>query len=307
MFKKNTKIVKLLGGMGNQMFNYAFGKALEHETGAKVLFDISSFKVAKKRIVGNTGKNKKGVCVRQYEIDIFPNINIELSNKFQSNLVKISNILKLSKKYKEKDPFYYNEEALKNNKYRYFTGYYQNEKYFKSIREQLLHDFELPPLRENDLYNKQLLEEIQSASNPVFIQVRRDDYIVLGHVLSLDYYKKAVEYIKSHIENPTFFVFCAEDPEYIKNEFDIGVEFKLIGEKNKTRETFYENMRLMKACKHGILANSSYCWWAAWLNNYKDKIIIAPTPWLNGGDEIIPEDWIKIDCKQKNAETGAAV
>ena len=70
--------------------------------------------------------------------------------------------------------------------------------------------------------------------------------------------------------------------------------FKLIGENNKTRETFYENMRLMRACKHAIIANSSYSWWAAWLNEYKDKIVIAPTPWMNNDDKIIPEEWIKI-------------
>jgi hypothetical protein len=165
---------------------------------------------------------------------------------------------------------------------------------FKSIREELIKDFELPAIKEEDDYNKNLLKEIESSNNPVFIHVRRDDYTKLGYSIALDYYRKAVEYIKSKVDNPTFFVFCAEDVDYIKNEFDIGVEYKLIGEKNKTQENFYENMRLMKACKHAIIANSSYSWWAAWLNECEDKIIIAPTPWLNNDDRIICENWIKI-------------
>ena len=106
---------------------------------------------------------------------------------------------------------------------------------------------------------------------------------------------KAVKHIKEHVENPTFFVFCAEDPDYIKNEFNIGCEFKLIGENNKTRETFYENMRLMQACKHCIIANSSYSWWAAWLNENSDKIVIAPSPWMRGDSKIVCDDWVKIE------------
>lgn len=285
---KKTKIIKFIGGLGNQMFQYALGKAIEKETNVKVLFDTSSYDKLKYKY------NKKGLSVRKYEMYIFQNANIKLANKFETLLTKIINLIGITKKYKEKDAFNYDESIFTNDKYSYYTGYYQNEKYFKSIREQLIKDFELPPIKENDEYNKTLLKEIESSNNPVFIHIRREDYLALGFCITLDYYKKAVEYIKSKVENPTFFVFCAEDVDYIKNEFDIGCEFKLIGEKNKTRESFYENMRLMKACKHAIVANSSYSWWAAWLNENEDKIVIAPTPWLDNDDKIICEDWIKI-------------
>ena len=292
--KAKTKVVKFLGGLGNQMFQYAFAKALEEKTGSKVFFDISSYKKAEKNIVKNTDTYKNGLSVRQYEINIFQNADITIANKNKTLLIKIFNLLGLSKKYKEKDAFNYDERVFTDKKFRYFTGYYQNEKYFNFLKERLIKDFELPKLKESDEYNKALLEEINSCKNPVFIHVRRGDYMGLGYSVSIEYYKKAVEYIKNNVENPTFFVFCAEDTEYIKNEFDIGCDFKLIGEKNKTRETFYENMRLMLACKHGIIANSSYSWWAAWLNQNKNKIIIAPSPWLNGSDKIICDNWIKI-------------
>ena len=290
---QKTKIVKFIGGMGNQMFQYAFGKALEHKTGAKVLFDISSYKKNKKNIVKGTDKYKNGLSVRQYEINIFKNADITLAGKPETLFIKILNLIGLSKKFKDKTPFKYSQDVF-NDKYRYYTGYYQNEKYFKEIRQSLLKDFSLPPLKENDEYNKNLLKQIEDTENSVFIHVRRGDYINAGYLIPDEYYKKAVCYIKEHVEDPVFFVFCAEDTEYIKNKFDIGCKFKLIGEKNQTRENFYENMRLMKACKHGIIANSSYSWWAAWLNEYKEKIIVAPSPWLGDSDDIICEDWVKI-------------
>lgn len=288
MAKAKKKIIKFIGGLGNQMFQYALGKAIEKNSTAKVLFDITSY--------GNPKyiNNKRGLAVRKYEMHIFQNANIKIANKFETLIIKFLNLIGITKKYKEKDPFKYDESIFVNNNYSYFTGYYQNENYFKSIREELIKDFELPAIKENDDYNRNLLEEIKNSNNSVFIHVRREDYIPLGYCITLDYYKKAVEYIKTKVENPTFFVFCAEDEDYIKNEFDIGCKFKFIGEKNKTRESFYENMRLMKACKHAIIANSSYSWWAAWLNEYKDKIVIAPSPWLKNDDKIICDNWVKI-------------
>ena len=292
---KKTKIIKFIGGLGNQMFQYALGKALEEKADCEVLFDISSYAKAQKTIVDNSGKDKNGLCIRQYEIDIFKNADIKLANKLQITNVKISNLLGLSKKYKERNAFNFDEAIFTNDKYNYFSGYFQNEKYFKTIKKRLIKDFELPELKNNDEYNKNLLEEIKSVKNSVFIHVRRDDYIKLGYSISLDYYKKAVRYINEHVEDPQYFVFCAEDIDYIKNEFKIDAEFSLIGEKNKTRETFYENMRLMKACKHAIIANSSYSWWSAWLSEDKDKIVVAPSPWMNNNDDIICDNWVKIE------------
>ena len=91
--------------------------------------------------------------------------------------------------------------------------------------------------------------------------------------------KKANEWLNKYLR-------YYEDTEYIKNNFDIGADFELVGEKNNTRESFYENMRLMSACKHAIIANSSYSWWAAYLSDFDGKIVIAPTPWLNNQDEV---------------------
>lgn len=297
-------IVKLMGGIGNQMFQCAFGKALEKITGRKVLFDKFWFEEAAKTIIGDTGKNASGVSIRAFELYIFKNLEIEYATseevkKCQNiNLPKfIKKMFKLTNKNNciiESNAFAYDKKLLCPRRDAYYDGYFQNEKYFLSIKDKLKSWFELPALRENDDYNRELLEKINASENSVFIHVRREDYVNLDWLISQDYYKNAVKYIQDRVQNPKFFVFCAEDPQYIRENFDIGVEYELIGEENKTRENFFENMRLMMACKHAIIANSTYSWWAAWLSDFEGKIVIAPSPWINGQDDIVCEKWIKI-------------
>lgn len=296
--------VRLRGGMGNQMFQYAFGKALEHRTGIPVQFDLSYFNDASKMIVNNTGRDSSGYWIRTYEIGIFPNLNLPIADqtkleKLRKNKIPFRKLFGI-KKYKDyvpDDSFpydFYDERLFHQKQNTIFNGYYQNEKYFDDIRGVLLHDFQFPNIRSDDTYNQSLYDKILHTENSVFIQVRREDYAERSWMLPLSYYKSAVEYIRSHINNPHFFVFCAEDPEYIKNNFDIGVPFELVGEKNFEPNNYYENMRLMNTCQHAILANSTYCWWAAYLSDQRRKITIAPSPWLDGRNDIICKNWIKI-------------
>ncbi len=316
MQKEKLKIVRLQGGVGNQMFQYAFGKALEHRLGQKVLFDKLDFDKERLTIVGNTNKNKDGICIRQYELGIFnPEIEfatqeqidkakgkeLKIKSKLRNYIIKLTDKEKY-KHYKikagiitEKSMFSYSDVFFEDFDSVYYDGYFQNEKFFKEISPFLKKTFILPPIRENDTYNKDLFDKVTNTPNSVFVHVRRDDYLTLGCELNNDYYQKAAKYIADRTDNPHFYVFCAEDTDYIKNGFDLGFPFELIGEKNKTAETYYENMRLMMACKHSIIANSSYSWWAAWLSFYEGKIVTAPSPWSADKDEIICPEWIKIE------------
>lgn len=293
MFK--VKIIKLQGGLGNQMFQYAFGKVLEKKLSVKILFDTFSYKKQPQK------RNSK-LSQRDYELGIFDLLQVDSITSFQLILVKIvcciSKIFHLPffVKYKEKKYSEYNVNLLKEKKYLYYIGYFQNEFYYQGIKDELKKIFRLPPLKENDKENYYLLKKIEQTNNSVFIHVRRDDYVSLDLNISDIYYKKAVAYIKQRVPDACFFVFCAEDVDYIKKHFDIGVEFEIIGEKNKTRENYYENMRLMMACKHAIIANSSYSWWAAYLSDQEEKIVIAPSPWLEGCDDIICHNWVKIEA-----------
>ncbi|MCX2716493.1 alpha-1,2-fucosyltransferase [Helicobacter sp. MIT 21-1697] len=137
------------------------------------------------------------------------------------------------------------------------------------------------------------------AQNSVFIHIRRGDYCTHSWQVDLSYYKKAVATIASKINNPQFFLFCA-DREFARN-LDLGYPFVDMTTENITADNHYEDLTLMAHCQHGIVANSTYSWWAAYLISNPQKIIIAPTPWLLGNDEIICADWIKIEAAREVA------
>ena len=294
----NVKIVKLMGGLGNQMFQYAFGLLVRKVYNCPLFFDNSYFE--------EMDFEKNELPKRVYELDIFKNIiDIEFAPKDlvnscyeKSHLPKILCSLFGLPYYKhfirEKNAFRFDKRLFKQKGKTLYEGYFQNEKYLDGMREILKGKFELPPIKEDDEYNKSLYERIKSFENSVFIHLRRSEYVNLKMDISLDYYKKAVKYIMDRVKNPKFFVFCSEDADYVKNEFDIGCDFELVGEQNTTRENFYENMRMMMLCKHAIIANSSYSWWAAWLSDFDKKIVTAPSPWLNNQDDVICKNWVKI-------------
>ncbi len=161
-------------------------------------------------------------------------------------------------------------------------GYFQSEKYFKDIRLILLKDFTLKKKTKNFLKFEKLITGVSSVS----IHVRHGDYVerkITGKyhgILGLDYYRQAIELIRKKIKTPRFFVF-SDDPTI--SDFS-GL-------------TNPEELILMSFCKHNIIANSSFSWWAAWLNKNPSKIVIAPKKWFRTktDSEIIPQGWIMVE------------
>lgn len=300
-----------MGGIGNQMFQYAFGKALSFFTGEEVLFDKLNYKARKKEERGKSGVDKKGICIRDYELGIF-NLNIQFADKKQIKEVKNKPLLKIPKfirkKLHIKDTILSNNivEEKQNNCYEpelfnisgdtYYEGYFQSEKYFKDISSFLISAFRFPFFKDNE--NQRLADKILNAQNAVFMQVRRGDYLTLAKtnsiMCSVEYYKKGAEYIAQRVENPKFFVFSAEDPDWAIKNLKIGFPFEIIGTENTGKEKYYENMHLMSLCRHAVLANSSYSWWGAWLNQNQNKIIVAPDPWLLNNSDVCCDSWVKI-------------
>lgn len=286
------KVVKLMGGLGNQMFQYAFGQALQNANPKdKVLYDVEWFKKAHK------GK----VAARELGLSLF-GINPPQATPKQAKIFAGKN--KIYNLFCPKIPRIidagwgkFRPEILHQSGNIYYNGYFQNEEYFANIDAQIRRDFAYPPLEKDDSFNQEWLKKIQAAENPICIHLRRGDYLNLaGWVLPLSYYQNAVAYIKAHVKNPTFFVFGSECDDYIQNEFDIGAPFELVGEENARNHADWKDMMLMSACKHAVIANSTFSWWAAWLGENKTDsgIIVAPSPFVEN-DEIIPTRWIKIE------------
>lgn len=265
-----VKIVKIYGGLGNQMFQYAFGKALEN-AGEKVRYDVSWFK-----------KNKSGT-IRSLGLGAYK-LKLKKSNFFYRFLCS---------KVKEKETNVFEPELLSLQGCKYYVGYFQSERYFANYREQLVQDFQLSyPLNKA---NQDILEKIKNT-NSVSLHVRRGDYVKLAHiydVCSAEYYSNAIKYIAEHVEKPHFFLF-SDDIDWVRENMQPDFPCEYVGVNDG--DSGYFDIELMKNCKHNIIANSTFAWWGAWLNPHKDKIVIMPKVWFADGSKtsITDVDWMKL-------------
>ncbi len=169
----------------------------------------------------------------------------------------------------------------------------QSEQYFKDIEDEVRDTFSFPELCDDK--NVKILNKIRTTES-VSIHVRRGDYLHdkdLGRICDINYLNNAVEKIESYVIHPTYFVF-SDDIEWCKHNFkNKKVEYVSC---NYGKES-YKDMQLMSKCKYNIISNSTFSWWGAWLNENKNKIVIAPDKWfngINGTKDIIPKQWEKI-------------
>lgn len=296
------KIVKLNGGLGNQMFQYAFAYSLAKQLNINVSLDLSWFEAV---------KTHKNVTPRLFELDVF-NIEYEAASKedlerviYSNNNTKFQKLLwKVFKvkKYKplkntllQRKAHNFDGKLLTSKDYFYYDGYFQNEEYFKNIRNDILNCFSLKD--SIDEKNQSVLNEI-IKTNSVSIHIRRGDYVALKcankfhGICSIQYYEKAIKYIAKHVENPHFFLF-SDDIEWVVKNLKIDYPHTFV---DFNQNKGWLDMNLMKHCKHNIVANSSFSWWGAWLNENNSKIIISPKKWTKKKikGNIVPGNWIKI-------------
>lgn len=276
-------IVNLVGGLGNQMFQYASARALAEHNKTNVVVDLSWF----------TQDFDKDTTPRHYELSCF-SLDKVTAKYFGTTREKIQR--RLARKYKEPH-FHYDENFVKLPKNTVMSGYFQSEKYFRGIREVLLQDFSW--VEEAEGKNKELFERIKQDSASVSVHVRRGDYVsnknaAKFHGLTgVEYYKAAVKQVSKHVKKPNLYVF-SDDPSWCKQNLKFTHPTTYISHNTDGSA----DMRLMKVCGHNIIANSSFSWWGAWLNSSPDKIVIAPKQWFSHVEsntkDVIPESWQKL-------------
>ena len=284
------KIVRVIGGLGNQMFQYAFYRELI-KRGQEAKLDISSFDYYKLH--------------NGFELDkIFDVDYIKADYKEIEGIVSCGSGIfpKIKRRFFSRDVYVerevsYKPEVFITDRYIYYDGYWQSEKYFQSIDKEIREIFKFKvPLQEENL---KIAEQMQAESS-VSIHIRRGDYVtnpssakLHGGVCDLEYYKRAINLIKSRISNPSFYIF-SDDKDWVKE--NIRIEGKLTYVNWNFGEDSYKDMQLMSLCKHNIIANSSFSWWGAWLNPNPDKIVIAPSKWFNKRKDrdVVPETWLRI-------------
>lgn len=270
-------IVNLIGGVGNQLFQYAMGYCVSRRSGLPLYIDKEGF---------------DDYELRMYELQNF-NLTVNHAIKEDILLLKKKHILN---KTLYKDKYHVKNSYLKVRHSAYFLGFWQSEKYFCDFRDDILKLYTFKDL--SFLKNIQLLNDIRSC-NSVSIHVRLGDYVNNENtrkkffVCTKKYYKGAIEYIKNKVPNAKFYVF-SDDMESAKEYLPKGFDYVFTN-----TSCWQEDMYLMQNAKHNIIPNSSFGWWCAYLNQNPDKIVTAPKRWYTKStktpyNDVVPKSWVKI-------------
>lgn len=256
------------------MFQYAAGLSLANKKNTNLRIDTRFYKTDNKR---------------KFLLDSF-NITGKNANMFQIGLIKKT---PMGNYYNEPD-FNFHSEIFKLPKNTYINGYWQSEKYFKDISDIISKEF--TPKNPLPEHANAILNQIKN-SNSVSVHVRRTDYLEKQstyEILGRDYYNKAFEKVAQKINEPKYFFF-SDDIEWVKKNISHSSNDIFVSDEIKLQD--FEELVLMSECKHNIIANSSFSWWAAWLNRNPNKVVIGPTLWLKDksqNNDRIPDNWIKI-------------
>lgn len=289
-------VIFLNGGLGNQMFQYALYASLKNQ-GFNVKVDIDFLKGENqhngyelKRIFGiyaNSNLLDSFLIRCIYYLDIWsPNIFTRIGKY----LVKYFRIILITDKTIKKELFKINDYNIV-----YFCGYFQSSNNFKSLKSI----YEIFHFQEEKIskQSKEILTLIKQ-DNTVSIHIRRGDYLsgnnknLFGGICTAEYYQQAIEIICSKVNNPHFFIF-SNDIEWCEKNIHLPHSYYVNCNKGKDS---WQDMFLMSRCKHNIIANSTFSWWGAYLNENPQKIVISPSKLTNRGDspDLFPESWIKL-------------
>lgn len=292
-------IVELLGGLGNQLFQYCLGRRISLEYGVPLFVDTA--------LLEDTAPGRHLVN-RKFALDIF---DIEIHRaplmhrlrysaagmpRSVRGALRLLGVTQPHRRLVEKK-FGYDPDVLKCGRTAYLSGLWQSQEYFKpvqsAIRQDLKFRFTLP------VTVSHLSGSIQQ-SNSVCVHVRRTDYLSTPThnspmaYLGLDYYKNAVELICRRIQNPKFFVF-SDDPEWCQKELLFIPNATVVG----TEHAGYKDsahLHLMTLCRHFIIPNSTFSWWAAWLSEGTDKVVVMPHAWFKDSSldtsGLCPHGWL---------------
>lgn len=290
------KIVKVIGGLGNQMFQFALYKALQKQfPEERVLLDLHCFNGYHKHHGFEIGQlfhaDYEEASLREVAKVAYPYPNYQCW-RFGSRILPDRKTM-----LKEKPNFIFESTALTREGNTYYDGYWQHEEYFLPIREDLLQTFAFTGFEENgrNLETAHLVTNMNSCA----IHVRRGDYIndkLFRNICDIKYYQHAIQMMTEKVHPEIFCVFSDDIPWCHKHLPSLlGQAETVYVDWNMGKDSFYD-MHLMSLCHHQIIANSSFSWWGAWLNANKDKIVLAPKKWWNIKDAHSPisSNWIRI-------------
>lgn len=287
-------ITRIIGGLGNQMFQYAAGRSLALANGCRLKLDITGF--------------DNYVIHNGYELELF-NIKAEIASmdealRFVGSSPRIARFLRKrtgvgKKSYYLEQNFSFDPGFFDKTPPLYLDGYWQSWKYFESCAAEIREELTLSTSLVGR--NSEFANRIAQA-NSICIHIRRGDYVanqvtnkVHGFV-GVEYYKEAMKRICNEVSSPWFFVF-SDDLVWARS--NLGLVDNVTFVDHNRGASSYEDMRLMSLCQHHIIANSSFSWWAAWLGYHPGKQVLYPAKWFatSGKDisSLCPPGWIRVD------------
>jgi hypothetical protein len=290
-------IIRMLGGLGNQLFQYALGRRLSLDRHVPLKLDLSWYATQSSR---------------SYQLDRFT-IEAQFTNRSEIQALThalqqdtSSLFFRLSQRFLpfyqrrrvyERRPGYDQNIILKTSRRVYLDGYWQSEKYFTEIANILRKDLRLrDPLHP---INADYAQQIRS-NHAISLHIRRGDYLephyskVFYHCDEA-YYRNAMDLMLRNYPDAHFFVF-SDDPEWAKQNLSSYPKISYVENYSVKRD--WELIYLMSLCRHHIIANSSFSWWGAWLNENPDKMVIAPQKWFvspqKNTADLIPSTWVRL-------------
>ena len=298
-------IARLWGGLGNQLFQYAAGYALSRHKGVALLIDPLQCHLDKNRPYELKHFHVTGrPWTAEEEKHFDPWIRLarpaDAATHRWAGFAKrhLSSMAARYLSYAADRHAGYQPEVFDARGHVYMAGTWADQRYFASWKNDLRE--ELRFTEQPDDENRRMLDRITGTERAVCVHVRRGDYVEIADtrerfgVCSLDYYRTAIEYLRARVEAPTAFVF-SDDPKWTMTNLVLPCETVYVTHNVGRRN--HEDLRLMMACRHFVIANSTFSWWGAWLSAAPDKIVVAPRRWSIDMQTIgnpVPPDWVSL-------------
>ncbi len=283
--------------MGNQMFQYALGKQLARQLGTEMKFDLTNLLYR---------NNPPGFVYRDYDLDVF-----RVEADFLQSPALLRTVFNLRNRYLSlglryvylrkqavyKEPhFHFDPSVLAAPQEGViYNGWWQSPRYFAGVEDKIRRDFQFsrPLLPESEA----LLARIRE-SNSICLNVRRTDFLqdAILNATNRAYFLRAADHLGRALSEPRFFIF-SDDVAWCRENLGLDFPTEVVGHEHKGWK-FGNYLRLMQACRHFIIPNSSFAWWAAWLNTGPEKTVVAPANWFTDPSidtsDLVPATWLRM-------------
>ena len=283
-------VVPLIGGLGNQMFQYAFGLRIAAERHSPLM--VNSFLLSNRLLA-----RFRNYTYRHFDLSVF-GVDSPASSPF--DLIRAMLPIPSDTVLLREPSGGVTALALPPSTVNRIVcvGYWQSEEYFKPAEAAVRQQFVFR--QSGSDFTQRLDERILATRNSVFVHIRRGDYVSNAKasqhhgVCGIDYYKQAIAYVRERVDRPEFYIF-SDDLAWVRPELGPLLSPTTYVSGNQGSNS-WQDMLLMSHCRHGILANSSFSWWGAWLNPEPDRIVVAPRQWFadQSANDLLPDRWVSL-------------